>query len=177
MRHHPCPTIVDIEASGFGSRSYPIEIGAIKANGERYCALIKPLDDWQHWSADAEAVHSISRSLLYERGKPADQVCTELNHFLGEVTAYSDAWAHDSAWLNRLFFSARVQPCFHLSPIEMIASEAQLLLWDETKKQLMKELGIKRHRATRDAHLIQQTYLRTSARLLAEPLLALRRGL
>ena len=36
MRHNPCPTIIDIEASGFGSRSYPIEIGAIKANGERY---------------------------------------------------------------------------------------------------------------------------------------------
>lgn len=177
MRHHPCPTIIDIEASGFGSHSYPIEIGVIKANGERYCALIKPMTDWLHWSSEAEAMHGISRKLLAERGKPARQVCTELNQFLGEITAYSDAWTHDSPWLNRLFFAARIQPLFHLSPIEMIASEAQLLLWDATKKQLVKELGARRHRASVDAHLIQQTYLRTRARLVAEPQLALQRGL
>lgn len=177
MRHNPCPTIIDIEASGFGSRSYPIEIGAIKANGERYCALIKPVAEWQHWSTEAEAIHGISTALLHERGKPARQVCTELNQFLGSITAYSDAWTHDSAWLNCLFFAARVQPLFHLSPIEMIASEAQLLLWDATKKQLTKELGARRHRASVDAHLIQQTYLRTRTRLLAEPQLALQRGL
>ena len=59
----------------------------------------------------------------------------------------------------------------------MIASEAQLLLWDATKKQLTKELGARRHRASVDAHLIQQTYLRTRTRLLAEPQLALQRGL
>ncbi|EIK43681.1 hypothetical protein O59_003561 [Cellvibrio sp. BR] len=177
MRHHPYPTIIDIEASGFGSRSYPIEIGVIKANGERYCALIKPQDEWQHWSSDAEAMHGISRDVLCRRGKPVRQVCTELNQFLGEITAYSDAWTHDSAWLNCLFFAARIQPLFHLSPIEMIASEAQLLIWDATKKKLAKEHGARRHRASVDAHLIQQTYLRTRTRLQAEPQLALRGGL
>lgn len=177
MRQNPCPTIIDIEASGFGSNSYPIEIGAIKPNGDRYCALIKPLDDWQHWSADAEAVHGISRIALCNRGKPAREVCTELNAFLGEVTAYSDAWTHDSAWLNRLFFAARTQMRFHLSPIEMIASEAQLLLWDATKKQLANEHASRRHRASLDAYLIQQTYLRTRTILQAQPHLAQRRGL
>ena len=177
MSHHPCPTIIDIEASGFGSYSYPIEIGAIKSNGERYCALIQPCADWLHWSPQAQAVHGISRELLQERGKPVRQVCTELNRFLGAITAYSDAWTHDSPWLNRLFYAARIQPLFHLSPIEMIASEAQLLLWDQTKRQLTKELGLRRHRASLDAHLIQQTYLRTHTRLSAEPQLALRTGL
>ncbi len=177
MRHHPCPTIIDIEASGFGCRSYPIEIGAIKANGDRYCALIKPQDDWQHWCAEAETVHGISRAVLCKRGKPARQVCEELNLFLGAITAYSDAWTHDSAWLNRLFFAAGIRAGFHLSPIEMIASEAQLLLWDATKKQLTKEQEARRHRASLDAYLIQQTYLRTRSLLQAQPQLAQRQGL
>lgn len=177
MRHHPCPTIIDIEASGFGQHSYPLEIGVVKSNGERYCALIKPEADWQHWSPQAETVHGISRAMLDEKGKNAQQVCSELNHFLGELTAYSDAWTLDSPWLNRLFFAAAMRPLFHLSPIEMIASEAQLLLWDSTKKLLTQELEIKRHRASGDAYLIQQTYLRTRTLVEAHPHLARRTGL
>ena len=96
---------------------------------------------------------------------------------MGEITAYSDAWTHDSPWLNRLFFAARVKPCFHLSPIEMIATEAQLLLWDKTKKQLEKQLDIKRHRASGDAYLIQQTFLETRRLIDTQPALARRTGL
>lgn len=62
-------------------------------------------------------------------------------------------------------------------PIEMIASEAQLLLWDATKKQLATEHESRRHRASLDAYLIQQTYLRTRTILQAQPHLAQRRGL
>ena len=69
MRRPVCPTIIDIEASGFGSYSYPIEVGVVKYDGERYCALIKPEPDWDHWCDKAEAVHGISRDLLSEHGK------------------------------------------------------------------------------------------------------------
>lgn len=177
MRHSSCPTIIDIEASGFGSHSYPIEIGVATANGERYCSLIKPEPDWLHWSAQAETVHGISRSNLEQHGKPARQVCIELNRFLGAITSYSDAWTLDSAWLNQLFYAARIQPLFNLSQIEMIATEAQLLLWDSTKKLLAGELQIKRHRASGDAYLIQQTYLRTRQLVQTHPHLAQRTGL
>ena len=162
-----CPTIIDIEASGFGSASYPIEIGVVKYNGERYCALIKPAADWEHWCDKAEKIHGISRMLIEDRGKCPRLICEELNIFLQETTAYGDAWTHDSPWLTNLFFVGRVKRAFHLSPIENIATEEQLLLWDATKIRMQHELDIKRHRASGDAYLIQQTYIETN-RLLAE---------
>lgn len=177
MRRLPNPTIIDIEASGFGSRSYPIEIGVVKTNGDRYCALIEPQPEWDHWSESAQAVHGISRKLIENRGRKPRDICLELNEFLGEITAYSDAWTHDSPWLNRLFFAARINPSFHLSPIEMIATEAQLLVWDKTKKQLEKRLDIKRHRASGDAYLIQQTFLESRRLVDTQPALARRTGL
>ena len=69
MRRLPQPTIIDIEASGFGSRSYPIEIGVVKTNGDRYCALIEPPPEWDHWSETAQAVHGITRKLIETRGR------------------------------------------------------------------------------------------------------------
>lgn len=168
MRKPACPTIIDIEASGFGSYSYPIEIGVVTMTGERYCALIRPQDDWTHWCERAQQIHGISRDMLQEKGKHPHQICAELNHLLNDTTCYSDAWTHDSPWLNRLFFAARTYPSFHLSPIEIIATEAQLLCWDETKHKLQTQLLIKRHRASGDAYLIQQTYLKTR-QLVANP--------
>lgn len=167
MRRPACPTIIDIEASGFGSYSYPIEVGVVKYDGERYCALIKPEPGWDHWCEKAAAVHGISRELLQEHGKSPREVCVELNHFLQESMAFSDAWIHDNPWLTRLFFAARINRSFHLSPIEYIASEEQLMLWDKTKKRLVHELDIERHRASGDAFLIQQTYIET-VRLVAD---------
>lgn len=177
MRKHGCPTIIDIEASGFGSHSYPIEIGVAKSNGERYCALIRPERDWHHWCSSAQSVHGISRDLIESAGRCPRDVCSELNYLLDGTTAYSDAWAHDSPWLNRLFFAARITPRFHLSPIELIATEAQLMAWDEAKRRLAQQLDIRRHRASCDAYLIQQTYLYTRNLVDAHPALARRTGL
>lgn len=161
MRRPSCPAIIDIEASGFGAYSYPIEVGVITSKGERYCSLIHPVDDWQHWCESAEKIHGISQQCLREHGKSPRQVCRELNELLGDITCYSDAWTHDSPWLNRLYFAARTTPSFHLSPIEMIATEEQLMFWDATKKLLLQQLDIQRHRASGDAYLIQQTYIVT----------------
>lgn len=173
--HRPaCPTIIDIEASGFGSHSYPIEIGVVKGDGERYCALIERQAGWDHWSDSAQAVHGITRELLAKRGRKPREICEELNFFLGDITAYSDAWTHDSPWLNQLFFAARINPSFHLSPIELIVTEAQLMLWDESKKRLERQLDITRHRASGDAFLIQQTYVQTRAVIDSQPVVARR---
>jgi len=176
MRKPLNPTIIDIEASGFGSHSYPIEIGVVKGNGDRYCALIAPQPEWIHWCARAQEVHGISRELIETRGREPYDICMELNHFLGATTTYSDAWTHDSPWLNRLFYAARVNRSFYLSTIEMIATEPQLLLWDETKKSLEKRLDIQRHRASGDAYLIQQTYLETRRLIGMRPLAVRRTG-
>ena len=169
MKTPRCPCIIDIEASGFGAHSYPIEIGVVKADGSRYCSLITPQDDWVHWSEQAESVHKISRQMLQEKGKPADQVCKELNRFMGNQSAYSDAWVHDSPWLTRLFWAGRSNPEFHMSPIEIITTEEQLLIWDETKQLLTHQLKIHRHRASADAFLIQQTWLMTKQQVSFAP--------
>ena len=42
------PSIIDVEASGFGAASYPIEIGVVRYDGAKWCKLLRPLDDWTH---------------------------------------------------------------------------------------------------------------------------------
>lgn len=169
MKTPRCPCIIDIEASGFGAHSYPIEIGVVKADGSRYCSLIAPQEDWVHWSEQAESIHKISRQMLEKKGKSAEQVCKELNRFLGNQSTYSDAWVHDSPWLTRLFWAGRTNPEFHLSPIEIITTEEQLYIWDETKQLLTNQLKVNRHRASADAFLIQQTWLMTKQQVSFAP--------
>ena len=43
------PCVIDIEASGVGRRSYPIEVGYVMPDARAVCMLIRPADDWQHW--------------------------------------------------------------------------------------------------------------------------------
>ena len=40
------PPILDVEASGFGPGSYPIEIGYVLGDGTAYCTLISPAISW-----------------------------------------------------------------------------------------------------------------------------------
>jgi hypothetical protein len=97
------PAFLDIEASGFGRDSYPIEIGFVLPDGDAWCTLVRPEPDWTHWDPAAEALHGISRSLALRHGRPAVDVARELNRRLGGLTVYSDGWAHDYAWLALLF--------------------------------------------------------------------------
>lgn len=155
------PIIIDIEASGFGGDSYPIEIGVALSAVKRYCRLIKPQSSWQHWSAEAEALHGISRQVLASRGVSVSQVCLELNHLLAGQTIYSDGWVVDSPWLNRLYESASIAKGFKVSALEVILNEKQMELWHSTKERLFAILHESRHRASSDAALIQMTYLET----------------
>lgn len=155
------PSIVDIEASGFGPNSYPIEIGVVKGNGERYCSLIKPHQSWTHWNISAEQVHGISRSTILAQGVDIVSVCQELNTFLHGEDVFTDAWAHDNRWISKMFDIAEVNPSFHLKAIEFIMCEEQHEKWDRTKQQVGKQLKLRRHRASSDAFLIQQTYIQS----------------
>ncbi len=169
MKKDFIPNIIDIEASGFGSESYPIEIGLIRSDGLRYCSLIRPHESWRHWDAQAETLHGISRTLIESRGKAITQVCLDLNECLKGQVAYSDAWSHDAIWLRRLYEFSGLNCEFNLSPIESIASESQLHVWDEVKENLVLALGEhNRHRATNDALLVQaifrESYLKIGQR-------------
>ena len=156
------PNIIDVEASGFGSYSYPIEIGVILDNGDRYCSLIAPAADWDFWDDGAESVHRISREILRKHGKPLKVVATELNAFLSGQVVYSDGWVVDSPWVSQLFYTAHTRQDFKVSSLEMILTEPQMEIWHETKEALLLNSEHKRHRASFDAVLIQETFVKTA---------------
>ena len=160
LRHRP-PIIIDIEASGFGADGYPIEIGVAFGDGTKYCSLIAPTPGWTFWDAGAEKLHGVSRSVLEHYGKPAAEVATRLNELLGSRTAYTDGWVVDKPWLNRLYFAAGLECTYSLSSLEMILSEPQMEIWHATKDALLHELGERRHRASFDAYIVQETWERT----------------
>ena len=155
------PTIIDVEASGFGAQSYPIEIGIVRYDGAKWCKLIRPFDSWMHWDKNAQALHGITRAMLHARGAEPISVCNELNAFLGNTLVYSDGWVVDNPWLIKLFAAAQVEMTFTCRALEYILSEGQMNVWHEVKAQQLAKLGVKRHRASADALVIQQTYAQT----------------
>ncbi|MCL7939483.1 hypothetical protein M8009_04075 [Halomonas sp. ATCH28] len=156
------PTVLDIEASGFGRGSYPIEVGLVRADGSTCSFLIQPLAEWTHWDPKAELLHGISRGRLQREGYPVRQVARWLNDELGEIgIAYSDSWGYDNTWLSLLFHHAGMLPAFRLEALRILLSEEQQALWSRTKEAIIREQGIHRHRAGEDARLLQLTYLRT----------------
>jgi hypothetical protein len=155
------PLIVDVEASGFGGTSYPIEVGVALDDGHKYCTLVHPQPDWTHWDAEAERVHRISRDLLETYGRSARDVAETLNELLATRTVYTDGWVVDKPWLATLFHSARVEMRFRVSPLEMILTESQMEQWHGEKARVLASLDLSRHRASHDAWVIQETYSRT----------------
>lgn len=159
------PAILDIEASGFGHGSYPIEVGFVLPDGRAWCSLIHPEADWLHWDAAAAAVHGITRAQLQQHGRAPRTVCEALNRQLRGQTVYSDAWAHDYTWLGRLYEVAERSPTFRLENLRALLDEGEAARWHEVKQQVMARMGLARHRASADARVLQQTLvaLRPSA--------------
>jgi len=161
MNHINNPFIIDVEASGFGSESYPIEVGVALNDGRKFCTLILPAPHWTHWDEEAEKVHRVSRGLLEEFGKPIQEVADQLNEMLVGMTLYSDGWVVDKPWLTTLFHTAGRPMKFNVSPLEMILSEKQMAAWHETKDKVTIEMNLTRHRASNDACIIQETFKQT----------------
>ena len=163
MRRPDNPIIIDVEASGFGGTSYPIEVGVALDDDTTYCSLILPAPEWNHWDADAEKVHRIAREVLRTHGKPLREVASSLNALVAGRTAYTDGWVVDKPWLTTLFHEARVPMTFRVSALEMILTPQQMERWHETKDRLLAEATRDRHRASFDAWIVQETYKRTRA--------------
>ncbi|MBR9912146.1 MAG: hypothetical protein GYB33_17530 [Gammaproteobacteria bacterium] len=155
------PNIIDIEASGFGHDSYPIEVGVVLSSGKRYSRLIKPFSDWRHWCEKAEAVHGIERQALLEYGTDPQVVARGLNNLLAGTTVYSDCWGVDKPWLETLFYRCGLPMNFFISPIESILAEPQMQYWQTTMEEARKALKLGRHRASMDALVIQETFANT----------------
>lgn len=157
------PIVLDIEASGLGRGSYPIEVGYALADGGSHCFLIKPLDDWRMWNDEAEELHGIKRERLLSHGVDVVTAAETLNRALGGMTVYSDAWGNDQSWLALLFDCAERVQGFRLQALNQLLNENQLAQWTATKQIVASELAIGRHRASSDALILQQTYRRVAA--------------
>lgn len=154
------PPFIDVEASGLGGRSYPIEVGLITPAGDMYCALLQPDVAWTHWDEAAEAVHHISRPILLQHGKPLAEVARHVNQLLRGQTVYSDAWGNDYAWLAKLFDVAELPMLFKLESSRKLLDDTQAGRWATVKEQVVAELKMARHRASADAKVLQLTLAR-----------------
>jgi hypothetical protein len=157
------PAVLDVEASGFGRDSYPIEVGFVLPSGQMVCALIRPEPQWTHWDPLAERVHNISRDTLLYLGQPAQKVARMLNEQLRGMTVYSDGWVNDYSWLGRLFDAAELSPSFRLENLRALLRDDEADQWHDVKRQVASERGAPRHRASTDARLLQLTLQRLRA--------------
>ena len=153
------PAVLDIEASGFGLGSYPIEVGFVEPNGQTWCSLVRPQADWQHWDPNAAAVHHITREQLQLNGRSPHDIVDVLNERLHGMTVYSDAWAHDYTWLNRLYEVADRSPSFKLDNLRALLTDTEAAAWHEIKRDVALRMGLARHRASSDARVLQETLM------------------
>ena len=152
------PNIIDIEASGFGKESYPIEVGYVLGNGDSFCSLILPAEDWNKWDEEAEKIHGIKQQTLLQVGHPVSEIAQTLNHQLSGETLYSDAWGNDSSWLGLLFHIADLPMRFRIDSIRNLLTEDQAAIWHQTKENVITSTTLKRHRASTDAAILQKTF-------------------
>lgn len=149
------PVVIDVEASGFGSGSYPIEVGVVLEDGGCYCVLVKPEPEWTHWDPAAEKCHGLSREVLLKYGQPVITVAHQLNTLLEGITVYTDAWGSDASWLDLLFHHAGQRRLFKLESVRALLPEACLPAWHDTKREVIETLNTSRHRASADARILQ----------------------
>lgn len=152
-REPPC--VIDIEASGFGRDSYPIEVGFVLPTGRGVCTLVRPPPQWTHWDPAAERLHGIARATALRHGRDPDVVADLLNGHLDGRTVYCDGWAHDYAWLAALFEAAGRTPRFRLEHLRTLLDERKAQALPAARAQVLAELGLARHRASSDARVLQ----------------------
>jgi hypothetical protein len=153
----PLPWVLDVEASGFGAGSYPIEVGFAAPDGRTRCSLIRPEPQWTHWDARAEAVHCVAREQLLSHGRSSAEVAALLNLELAGQQVYCNSWAHDYVWLARLFDAAGVVQRFRLRDLRELLSDAELACFDAARTVVQARAALTRHRASADALVLQLT--------------------
>lgn len=94
--------VIDIEASGFGLGSYPIEFAWGNSAIGISSFLINPaqLNDWTHWSDESEQVHCIPRATLLTDGINPLLAWTRISELFALYRVYSDNPPYDAGWLD-----------------------------------------------------------------------------
>jgi len=104
-------------------------------------------------------VHHIQRDQLVQHGRTPQDIVQILNEWLRGMVVYSDAWAHDYTWLNKLYDAANRSPSFRLENLRALLSDGEANRWHELKMGVAKEANLPRHRASSDAKLLQMTLM------------------
>lgn len=139
---------MDLEASGLGPRSYPIEVAwKCGATGECDSFLINPESayGWNDWDPIAAEIHNIPRDHLIKEGISVREACKRLNQFIGDRDVISDALEFDYFWIRRLFEAGMMKPTFKMKGIDHILEGEQLIMY-----RLVASAQVRNHRAMDD---------------------------
>ncbi len=149
--------LIDIEASGLGLDSYPIEI-AILINKKMFSWLIAPEKSWRHWDAAAENLHGISREILISQGKAARLVAEAINEAMVGTNGllYSDAAEWDVDWIRTLFSAVGAIPEFHILPVSDLFTDTEFRRFQCKYDEIAGSGKYRRHRAEPDIWMIHE---------------------
>jgi len=160
------PCFLDIEASGLGPHSYPVQIAWSDPEGGIECWLIdpSPVSWWDTWDWNAQDVHGIPRTMLTEFGKHPRWVAERMNEVLSGCTVYTDCQWADQFWVDVLFEAADLDRRFRVESVRDLFLEladhpnriqvADALAW--------RRVPGRRHQADNDVrHLIEMWRLLT----------------
>lgn len=93
---------LDFEASSLGKKSFPVEVAWVFEDGTHRSHLIRPHPDWSDWSAEAEALHGLSRGRLEREGLPVETLAQDMLAVLAPHQLYASAPSWDGKWLSAL---------------------------------------------------------------------------
>lgn len=147
---------IDLEASGLGARSWPVEVGWAFADGRSSSLLIRPDASWTDdaWDPGAERLHGLARETLRAEGAPARDAAIRLNAAFAGCRVYSDAPDWDGFWLFRLFTAAGVRQSFALNDYGRLVRPLAGVR-EESLLARAARLSPRRHRAEADARHLQ----------------------
>lgn len=119
---------IDFEASCLPrhGRSFPIEVG-IAGDGVDRSWLIRPHRSWTgwDWTAEAEALHGLSRAYIDHAGLPADVVLAQLVETVAGRPVVADS-AIDQYWLETLAGAVGVPAPFTIGRAAALLDEGGL---------------------------------------------------
>lgn len=159
---------IDVEASGLGPTSYPIEIGWADLDGRTGSVLIRPAASWTYWDEEAELLHCISRAELAEKGLTASAASRLVAETFAGRILVSDSPGWDGHWLAMLFGETTL-PVPVLTHLQDLADRISAgpggshLSWAVAKERA-DDIAPPLHRAAPDA-----LNMATAIRLLIEP--------
>ena len=116
---------IDFEASCLPrhGRSFPIEVG-IAGGGIARSWIIRPHAAWAgwDWTAEAEALHGLSRARIEAEGAPAAEVLAQLAAAVAGCRVVADSLI-DQYWLDTLAATEGVLAPFAIDHVSMLLDE------------------------------------------------------